>query len=247
MNADQILTDVFADRADLRPDASDVLSEVQQRLARRRRVPVARTAAVLGTAAAVAATAVTAAAVAGRDGHSSGHHTAAAVDVTGTHSTAPASTHGNPAATQPSANHGYSTIAAGWLPGAGREVGASTQPGFEQRDYDVSVDGVDMDVIIYLEDGSQLPTRTEAGSGDRDITINGHPGREFIADNATIVAFNLGNGKIAYAGPSVVATSGQVSTARITDIAVHVAREIQFNRHDPITSDDGLHPAHIPG
>jgi hypothetical protein len=161
-------------------------------------------------------------------------------------SSSPASTSSSPASTSPSVSDGFSTIAAGWLPGPARQVDASNQPGFEQRDYDVKVDGVDMDVIIYLESGSQLPSRTEAGSGYRDITINGHPGREFIADNATIVAFNLGNGTIAYAGPSVVAPTGTVTTARITAIAEHVAREIQFNQHDPIPVNRGLQPTQLP-
>jgi hypothetical protein len=162
-----------------------------------------------------------------------------------THSAVPASTSSgprSPVATSPSVSGGFSTIAAGWLPGPARQVDASNQPGFEQRDYDVKVDGVDMDVIIYLERGSQLPPSTEAGSSYRAISINGHPGREFIANNATIVAFNLGNGTIAYAGPSVVALSGTVTSARITAIAEHVAREIQFNQHDPIPANMSVRP-----
>lgn len=79
-----------------------------------------------------------------------------------------------------------------------------------------------------------------AGPADRDIIVNGHPAREFIADTATIVAVNLGNGKIAYAGPSVVATTAQVTTQRITDIAVHVATSMQFGRHDPMPKSAGV-------
>lgn len=137
---------------------------------------------------------------------------------------------------KPTSKYAYSTIAAGWLPGPARKVEANNQGNFEERDYTVTVDGVDMDVIIWTERDTTLPTRMQAGGGaaDRDITINGHPGREFIADNCTIVAFDLGNGTIGFAGPSVVKTTDKVSTTRITDIAEKVAKHIQFNRHDPI-------------
>jgi hypothetical protein len=127
----------------------------------------------------------------------------------------------------------YATIAAGWLPGPVTREEASNQPGFEQRIYTVTVDGIELDAIIYLEEGP-LPGRTEAGSDYRSLTIDGHPAREFVADTATIVAVDLGNGKVAYAGPSVVATTAQVTTARITAIAERMAGSIQFDRHDPI-------------
>jgi hypothetical protein len=127
----------------------------------------------------------------------------------------------------------YSTIAAGWLPGPVTHEEASNQPGFEQRDYTVTVDGVELDAIIYVESGA-LPGRTEAGSHYRSLTINGNPAREFVMDTATIVAVDLGNGKVAYAGPSVAATTAQVTTARITAIAERMAGSMQFDRHDPI-------------
>ena len=93
-----------------------------------------------------------------------------------------------------------------------------------------------MDVIIWTESGS-LPARMQATGGSSDyrrITINGHPGREFGSSNITIVAFDRGNGTIAYAGPSVQRTTADVTTARISAIARKVARHMQFGRHDPI-------------
>lgn len=107
-------------------------------------------------------------------------------------------------------------------------------PGFEEHDYTVSVDGTEMDVIIWVLNGNSLPTRTEAGGNYRELTINGHHAREFIADVATIVAVDIGHGKIAFAGPSVVATSSTVTTARISAIARHVVRSIEYGRHDPL-------------
>jgi hypothetical protein len=134
----------------------------------------------------------------------------------------------------PAGSRNYVTIAAGWLPGEIKKESAQNSPGFEQHDYDVSVDGIDMDVIIWVEDGNALPTRTEAGGNYRDLTINGHPAREFIANVATIVAVDIGHGKIAFAGPSVVATNSTVTTARISSIARHVVSSIEYGRHDPI-------------
>jgi hypothetical protein len=258
MNVDQILTDVFTDRAETRPDAHDVLTSVRQRLEQQRRVSVGQAAAVVGTAAAVAVTGVAAVAIAGLANHShsapggtqSGGVAAASHPAVRAHSsTSPAPRATHPAAlpkprargAHPAAkDDNYSTIAAGWLPGSSHEISASREPGFEERDYTAEVNGVDMDVIIYLESGTALPDRTEAGANPESLTINGHPAREFVADNATIVAFDLGNGEIAYAGPSVVATTGQVTTADITAIAVHVATDMQFDQHDPM-------PANQPG
>ncbi len=95
-----------------------------------------------------------------------------------------------------------------------------------------------MDVIIWTETGP-LPTQMQATGGTSDyrqVTVNGHPGREFIADNITIIAFDLGNGTIAYVGPSVRQLTVVVTTQRITAIAVKVAANMQFDRHDPIPS-----------
>jgi hypothetical protein len=256
MNHDQILRDVLDDHAEQRPDAAEVLAGTYHRISRRKRVQVTRAATMLGAAATVAAVAVASAALAGRSSEHKAAPTragaAAAVPAItarpATHvvhaapakRSSPASSAANSApVVDPTSRYGYSTIAAGWLPGPATQVGAQNQPGFEERDYDATVDGVDMDVIIYLERGRHLPSRTEAGANYQDFTINGHPAREFVADVATIVAIDMGNGTIAYAGPSVTATTNAVTTARITEIAVHVARDIQFDRHDPIPAGNG--------
>jgi hypothetical protein len=241
---DQILTDVFNDQAEYRPDPIEVLAGVRHRLDHSSRPSVTRAATALSAAAAVAVTAVAVTALGDRDGNASQHSGGSRVVGAATQHSAPRPAHTVRPVTTPSprrrsgstrarSKEDYSTIAAGWLPGPGQQVEASNQPGFEERDYDVTVDGVDMDVIIYLESG-QLPSATEAGSGYTSVTINGHPGRQFVADNATIVAFDLGNGEVAYAGPSVDAPTDTVTTARITDIAVHVATAMEFNQHDPI-------------
>ncbi len=256
MNTDRILIDMFAQQAEQHPDALDVLDAVHQRIDQRRRPGVTRALPVLGAAAAVATIAIgVGAATSGGPGSPNSPagggaplNTVASQPLTSstpngriTVTALPNATPGQmipakPSATRaglPANSRDYSTIAAGWLPGPAKQIGASNQPGFEQRDYTASVAGTDMDVIIYLEGGS-LPTSTEAGSHYRSITINGHAAREFIAGIATIVAVDLGNGKIAYAGPSVAATTDRVTTARITTIAEHVASAMQFNRHDPI-------------
>ncbi|PZS34392.1 MAG: hypothetical protein DLM58_05850 [Pseudonocardiales bacterium] len=244
MKPDQLLYDVFAAQADSRPDPCEVLAAVHERLdrpTRPRRAPARRVATMVAAAAAVFAVASTAAVLSNR---SHGQHVVAVP--AGSHSSSPAtvtsarpahpssSPTGGPTRVSLGSRYPYSTIAAGWLPGPGHQVMATNNPGFEQRDYAVTVDGTAMDVIIWTTDGSALPSSTEAGSNYRDIVINGHAARQFTADVATIVAVDLGNGKIAYAGPSVVATTSQVSTTRIADIAVHVARETLFNRHDVI-------------
>ncbi len=137
------------------------------------------------------------------------------------------------------AGRSYSTINAGWLPGPATQnpTGTSNQAGFEERDWDVSVDGVALDVIIWIEPGP-LPARTQATGGGksdyRDVTVNGHAGREFRSTNITIIAFDLGNGTIAYVGPSVKQTTAAVTSARIATIAAKVAQNMQFHRHDPI-------------
>ncbi|MEP7019599.1 MAG: hypothetical protein ABI808_03035 [Pseudonocardiales bacterium] len=253
MKSNQLLYDVFAAQADSRPDPSEVLAAVHERLDRPnrpRRVPARRATTMFAAAAAVAAVATTAAVLSNR---SHGQHPAVAAAAS--HSSSPAIVTIAPSAHQSSAPTGgpaqvtlgskypYSSIAAGWLPGPGQQVSATNNPGFEERDYAVTVDGTAMDVIIWTTDGSGLPSSTEAGSNYRDIVINAHPAREFIADVATIIAVDLGNGKIAYAGPSVVATTSQVTTARIADIAVHVAREMLFNRHDVIPAGLNRIPA----
>lgn len=257
MNTDQTLIDLFAERSAQRPDASDVLAAVHERIDGPRHVNVARTATMLGSAAAVAALAVGLSVVtSGGHGAPSPHRVGAAgPGVLDSVSAAPsgsapalgapttaASVASAPSTPPPSEAPGmanapgsrdYSTIAAGWLPGPVTQDEASNQPGFEERDYTVMVDGVEMDAIIYVEDGP-LPGSTEAGSDYRTLTINGHPAREFVADTATIVAVDLGNGKVAYAGPSVTATTSLVTTARITVIAEHMVTDMQFGRHDPI-------------
>lgn len=258
MNTDQTLIDLFAERSAQRPDASDVLAAVHERIDGPRHVNVARTATMLGSAAAVAALAVGLSVVTsgGRGAPRPNPVGAAAL---GAPDSVPATSAGSPTApldpatTAASVASGpstpalseapgmanapgsrdYSTIAAGWLPGPVTQDEASNQPGFEERDYTVMVDGVEMDAIIYVEDGP-LPGSTEAGSDYRTLTINGHPAREFVADTATIVAVDLGNGKVAYAGPSVTATTSLVTTARITVIAEHMVTDMQFGRHDPI-------------
>ena len=55
-----------------------------------------------------------------------------------------------------------------------------------------------------------------------------------MSGNVTIVAFDRGNGTIAYVGPSVQRTTATVTSARIASIAMKVARNMQFDRHDPI-------------
>lgn len=263
MTADQMLIDLFAERAEQRPEAAEVLASVHRCIDAPRQVNATGMATVLGSAAAVAALAV-GLSVATSHGHGAPRPLqlgAAAPGVLDSASVAPSGSQTVPAASStptarstPTAaitsaaaptlleaprlgrapgSRNYSTIAAGWLPGPVTHVDASNQPGFEQRDYTVMVDGVEMDAIIYLEDGP-LPGSTEAGSDYSSLTINGHPAREFVAGTATIVAVDLGNGKIAYAGPSVVATTNQVTTARITQIAEHIASSMQFHRHDPI-------------
>lgn len=136
------------------------------------------------------------------------------------------------------AGRSYSTINAGWLPGPATQnpTGTSNQAGFEERDWDVRVDGVAMDVIIWIEPGS-LPARMQATGGkshNRRVTVNGHAGREFRSTNITIIAFDLGNGTIAYVGPSVKQPTATVTSARIATIAAKVAENMQFHRHDPI-------------
>ncbi|HEU5005665.1 MAG TPA: hypothetical protein VFT67_01765 [Jatrophihabitantaceae bacterium] len=269
MNTDQTLIDLFAERAEQRPDASDVLAALRRAIDAPRHGNMGRTATMLGSAAAVAALAIgVSVATSGGHGAPDPQPVGAAVSggleqsngpaqsgspeqsgpVPGTPTLAPVSSADTHAPGTPAGQHlveapgmgnvpgsrDYSTIAAGWLPGpAATRVEASNQPGFEERIYTVTVDGVEMDAIIYVEDGP-LPGRTEAGSQYRSLTINGHPAREFVADTATIVAVDLGNGKIAYAGPSVAATTAQVTTDRITAIAEHMAASMQFGRHDPI-------------
>jgi hypothetical protein len=258
MNTDQTLIELFAERAEQRPDASDVLATLRQAIDTPRHGNAARTATMLGSAAAVAALAI-GVSLATSGGHDApgtrpaGAAGPGAVDTasaastestiapvnTGTTAAAIASAPGAPRLSEapgfgnaPGLRN-YSSIAAGWLPGPVTHEEASNQPGFEQRDYTVMVDGVELDAIIYVESGT-LPSRTEAGSDYRSVTINGHPAREFVTGNATIVAVDLGNGKVAYAGPSVAATTPQVTTERITAIAQHMAGSMQFDRHDPI-------------
>ena len=155
-------------------------------------------------------------------------------------SSAPAATTATtPEVSGPAEAVSYWTIDAGWLPGPAKlnVAGLSSRPGVQERDWDVTVDGAAMDVIIWTETGS-LPTQMQAtGGGQADfraITINGHPGREFIADHVTIIAFDLGNGTIAYVGPSAAELTAAVTTERITAVAVKVATNMQFDRHDPI-------------
>jgi hypothetical protein len=247
MNPNDILRDVMVDRANRRPDAAEILEAVHSR-ADGHRLAWRHSVTVIGAACAVAAIAVGTAGLAHRaSGHLStpagaGPITTAAEPDLSTPTAARSRTpYSGSATVTPSArrpwqptSRPYSTIAAGWLPGQARQVDALNWPGFEQRDYDVVVDGTHMDVIVYLEDGISLPSQTEAGPADRDIMINRHPAREFIADRATIVAVDLGNGKIAFAGPSVQATTPQVTSQRITEIAVRVATNIEFDRHDRI-------------
>ncbi|WP_375483030.1 hypothetical protein [uncultured Jatrophihabitans sp.] len=257
MNTENLLTDLFADQADGRPEPGPVLEAVHTRIARQRRVTVTRATTVLAAAAAVAA-------VAGGNTvatEPSGFHAGPAAGTGAVSSSTPASTAAMspssttaplPSSTAPSPrtsgparvrvadSGGYSTINAGWLPGPATPdpAGTSVQPGFEERDWTVMVDGVAMDVIIWTESGS-LPSRVQATGGRPDyraITVNGHPGREFVAKNVTVVAFDLGNGTIAYAGPSVERTTAKVTTARISAIARKVAVNMQFHRHDPIPS-----------
>jgi hypothetical protein len=255
MDVERVVTEVLTEQAEQRPDPQPVLAEVRRRVRRRRRVAVTRTGAALGAAAAVAAIATGVALGADRpDGRPSapaGVGTSSPVATTPTAPDTPAPTaprrsstaqpnrssvaprDGQSGLVLPPGQRNYSTIAAGWLPGPARQVGAQNQPGFEERDYDVTVDGTHMDVIIWVERGP-LPDRTEAGSHYRSITVNGHRAREFVDDIATIVAVDRGNGTIAFAGPSVTATTPRVTTERISAIARHVAGSIEFGRHDPI-------------
>jgi hypothetical protein len=251
MITEEILSETFALHADDRPEAQDVLAAVHQRVKRQRSIAITRAAAVLGAAATVTAVAVGVTVAAERPsgpGGVSGGGRPVTSPASMTASRPAAVTKASPKATRthlsgapskvhtisPSGSRNYITIAAGWLPGNVTQETAQNSPGFEEHDYTVSVDGTEMDVIIWVLNGNSLPTRTEAGGNYRELTINGHHAREFIADVATIVAVDIGHGKIAFAGPSVVATNSTVTTARISAIARHVVRSIEYGRHDPL-------------
>lgn len=270
MITDKLLSDVFAEQAENRPEARQVLAAVHDRVDGRSTVMITRSATAFGAAAAVAAIAIGSSVI---GHHGSGHtitvgggsSTAAAASSTPQSSspsspqpssptaatpspsatpTSPASSNQVPSSAPsmitPTSSVDYSTIAAGWLPGPVTHEAATNNGGFEEHDYTVTVDGTEVDVIIWVEAGSTLPTRMQATGGGSDyseLTVQGHPAREFVSANITIVAIDLGNGRIAYAGPSVQTTTGTVTTARITSIAVQVANGIEYGRHDPLPSN----------
>jgi hypothetical protein len=78
---------------------------------------------------------------------------------------------------------------------------------------------------------------TGGGSNFTALIVQDHPAREFVSNNITIVAVDLGNGQIAYAGPSVQTTTATVTKARIKTIAEQVANGIEYGRHDPLPSN----------
>jgi hypothetical protein len=266
MITDKYLSDLFAEQAENRPDARQVLAAVHDQLDRRPTVIITRSATALGAVAAVAAIAVGSSVI---SHHSSGHPInvvagnstsasdpapsaaptmttppppssvpASATPTPTTPAPSPTASGGGPVVLKPSPSYDYSTIAAGWLPGAVTAQTAQNSAGFEERDYTVSVDGVDMDVIIWVETGP-LPTSMQATGGGNytNMTVQGHAAREFVSSNITIVAVDLGNGNVAYAGPSVQTTTATVTSARIKSIAEQVANGIEYGRHDPIPAN----------
>lgn len=250
MNTEDMLSDLFAHEADRRPDSATVLDAVHQRIAQRGRIAGVRAASALGAVATVAVIAVSASVLTAPSGHHAdpaggAPQSTPATTAPATRTTTALATDtstpqpSDPSVSSPAGGRSYSTINAGWLPGPAKQnpAGTSNGPGFEERDWDVTVDGVAMDVIIWTESGS-LPSQMQATGGQSDylpITVNGHPGREFVSANVTIIAFDLGNGTVAYVGPSVQQKTATITSARIAAIAVKVADNMQFNQHDPFS------------
>ncbi|WP_375504863.1 hypothetical protein [uncultured Jatrophihabitans sp.] len=230
MNAEQVLTATFTDHEDLAPDADEVLSAIQRKLADRHRRVVIRSFTVLGAAAAVVAIALAIRIVGGSPQHLRTAVTPAPVS----HSTPPTPT-ASEAPALPAPDH--LTLAAGWLPSArATTVVAANGFGTQYRGYDMTVSGADVYVLVSLNPGTTLPTTDKRGT-PHDLTIVGHSAREWAVDFWYDLSFLATPDRVASVSVEVAdehPLNSTTSAAGLRAIGRHVARALRFDANEPI-------------
>lgn len=218
MIAEEILTRTFAEHEHLAPDAEAVLAGIHDRLPRRRRLLI-----VAGAAAMVAAVSVGASVLVGTMRRPAPPPAAA------TPTPAPAAGRPDTIALTP-----------GWLPpGVQHDVIVAKKLGSESRTLVVTAsDGTRTGIELRTTAGTSLASQ-EPGT-PRDVTVNGRPGRLFVASDQAAVVFRASDDRVAGVRIEQAGHPG----AGFADTALRIAAALRMDRPERI--DTGFTLRYVP-
>lgn len=134
----------------------------------------------------------------------------------------------------PVALPGSLTLNPTWLPATGHQALASIGYGEQYRGYNLHVDGFDLSVLLSLANATSLPT-TKKGGSPVDITVAGHPAREWAIDHAYTLTMQINPHQVATV--SLQATNdpaGNGTAATLTTMGRHIATALRTDANDAL-------------